>query len=88
MSKKVTRKGSGRTTGSYSFVNITLADLTAKLGADPTTPIVVRRKWAEGLGFTGLVAKPVNNSNDVIPCQKPQGAIVQMVDLEAEDAKL
>ena len=50
MSKKVTRKGSGRTKGSFSFVKLTLAELLAKF-ADKTTPIIVSRKWAEPLGF-------------------------------------
>lgn len=53
------RKGSGRTKGSFSFVKIPLADLMAKF-ADHTTPIVVSRKWAEQVGFTGLVANPAN----------------------------
>lgn len=54
-----TSKGSGRTKGAFSFVNITLADLNAKF-ADQTTPIKVSRIWAEGLGFKNLVTKPAN----------------------------
>ena len=67
---KVTRKGSGRTKGSFSFVKITLADLNAKF-ADATTPIVASRKWAESCGFTGLVANPANATLDSIQGQTP-----------------
>lgn len=49
---KIKRPGSGKTKGSFSFVKITLQDLSAKLA--PSTEIVVRRIWAEGIGFTGL----------------------------------
>ena len=67
---KITRKGSGRTKGSFSFVKITLADLNAKF-ADTTTPVVVGRKWAESCGFTGLVANPANSTLDSIQGQTP-----------------
>jgi len=67
---KVTRKGSGRTKGSFSFVKITLADLNAKF-ADTTTPIVASRKWAESCGFTGLIANPANATLDSIQGQTP-----------------
>lgn len=53
MSKtKITRKGSGRTKGSYSFVTVTLAELNAKFA--PDTKIVIGRKWGEVVGFKGL----------------------------------
>ena len=57
---KVTRKGSGRTKGSFSFVKITVADLTSKF-ADVSTPVVVSRKWAEACGFEGLTSAPAND---------------------------
>jgi hypothetical protein len=67
---KVTRKGSGRTKGSFSFVKITLAELNAKF-ADTSTPVVVGRKWAEGVGFGGLTAAPANQTMDSIQGQTP-----------------
>jgi len=70
MANKVTRKGSGRTKGSFSFVKITLADLNSKF-ADATTPCVVSRKWAESCGFTGLIANPANSTLDSIQGQTP-----------------
>ena len=68
--KIVTRKGSGRTKGSFSFVKITIADLNNKF-ADTTTPVVVSRKWAESCGFQGLIANPANSTLDSIQGQTP-----------------
>ena len=65
-----TRKGSGRTKGSFSFVKIPVADLVAKF-ADHTTPVVVSRKWAEACGFTGLIANPANATLHSIEGQTP-----------------
>ena len=70
MANKVTRKGSGRTKGSFSFVKITIADLNAKF-ADTTTPCVVSRKWAESCGFQGLIANPGNSTLDSIQGRTP-----------------
>jgi hypothetical protein len=67
---KITRKGSGRTKGSFSFVKISVADLIAKF-ADTSTPVVASRKWAESCGFTGLVANPANATMDSIQGQTP-----------------
>lgn len=75
---KVTRKGSGRTKGSFSFVKITLADLNAKF-ADQTTPVVVGRKWAESCGFTGLVANPANATLQSIQGQTPETRVAAVV---------
>lgn len=55
-----TSVGSGRRKGSFSFVNITLADLNAKF-ADQSTPIRVGRVWAETVGFKELIAKAAND---------------------------
>lgn len=80
---KITRKGSGRTKGSFSFVKITLADLKAKF-ADDTTPIVVSRKWAEACSFTNLVANPANTTLDSIQGQTPATHVAATVtDLDA-----
>lgn len=75
---KVTRKGSGRTKGSYSFVRIPLADLVAKF-ADQTTPIVVGRKFAEEVGFKGLVANPANATLNAIAGTNPASAVTAKV---------
>jgi hypothetical protein len=56
---KIRRKGSGRTVGSFSFVNLTLQQLNDKF-ADKTTPIRVSRKFAQEMGFKDLVSKPAN----------------------------
>jgi len=75
---KITRKGSGRTKGSFSFVKITLAALNAKF-ADETTPIMTGRKWAESCGFTGLVANPASSTLDSIQGQTPATRVAAQV---------
>lgn len=82
---KVTRKGSGRTPGSFSFVKITLADLNAKF-ADQSTPIVVGRKFAETAGFTGLVANPAKSMYDSIQGLTPATTVAStVIDLNETD---
>jgi hypothetical protein len=75
---KVTRKGSGRTHGSFSFVKLTIAELRAKF-ADETTPIVVSRKWAETVGFSGLVAKSASKTTDSIQGETPNTKVAAKV---------
>lgn len=75
---KVTRKGSGRTKGSFSFVKITLAELNNKFN-DTSTPVVVSRKWAESCGFQGLVANPANATLDSIQGQTPATHVTAVV---------
>lgn len=58
-STKVTRPGSGRTKGSFSFVKLPLSALTAKF-ADPATEITVGRKFAEAMGFKDLTSAPAS----------------------------
>jgi hypothetical protein len=76
--KNSTRKGSGRTKGSFSFVKIPLIELNAKI-KDSATQVVVRRKWAEAQGFVGLAAQPVDNSQDrvkpVTDTDSPESAV-------------
>jgi hypothetical protein len=79
MSKKIRRKGSGRTKGSYSFVKLSLSDLLSKIGSDQTTPVIVSRKWAEVLGFKGLVCGPAGAINDSIEGQTPATKITAKV---------
>lgn len=67
---KVTRAGSGRTKGSFSFVKIPLKDLVAKF-ADQTTPITVGRKFAQQMGFTNITSAPANEIAGSIVGQTP-----------------
>ena len=90
---KVTRKGSGRTKGSFSFVKIPLSDILAKkLDTDTlkgliakfpslSDPVVVGRKWAEEVGFTGLTANPANQTMDQIQGSTPKSAVTVGVNL-------
>ena len=75
---KVTRKGSGRTVGSFSFVKLTIAELRAKF-ADESTPIVVSRKWAETVGFQGLTAKSASKTTDSIQGETPNTKVAAKV---------
>ena len=70
MTTKITRKGSGRTKGSFSFVKITLAELNNKFN-DPNQTVVIGRKWAEAVGLQGLIANPANTTMDSIQGQTP-----------------
>jgi hypothetical protein len=82
--KKITRKGSGRTKGSFSFVKIPLADLAAKF-ADNTTPVLVSRKWAESVGFQGLTSNPVGALTNSIQGQTPETKVAtKIVNLDDE----
>ena len=80
---KVTRKGSGRTKGSFSFVKVTLAQLQDKF-KDPNQPIVIGRKWAEEVGFSGLSAFPANQTMESIQGQTPKSAVTATVNLLAD----
>jgi hypothetical protein len=74
---------SGRTPGSFSFVKIPLADLCSKF-ADPQTPVIVGRKWAEAVGFTGLVANPAGTTLGSIQGLTPATKVsATVVDLDA-----
>jgi len=78
-----TKKGSGRTKGSFSFVKIPLKDLMAKF-ADPNTQVVVGRKWAEACGFDGLVSNPATTTMASIEGVTP-ATHVNVVVSELED---
>lgn len=75
---KITRKGSGRTKGSFSFVKVPLKDLTGKFN-DATTPILVSRKWAEQVGFVGLTSAPAANVYNSIQGQTPATKVAATV---------
>ena len=51
--KKVRKVGSGRKKGSYSFLQVSLADLNDTL--KDTAVVLVSRKWAEQIGLSGQV---------------------------------
>ncbi len=51
--KKKRKVGSGRKKGSYSFLQVSLADLNDTL--KDTATVLVSRKWAEQIGLTGQV---------------------------------
>ena len=54
MKHKKTRKvGSGRKKGSYSFLQVSLANLNETLKDSAT--VLVSRKWAEQIGLSGQV---------------------------------
>ena len=81
--RKVTRKGSGRTAGSYSFVSIPLSDLLAKFN-DMTTPITVGRKFAEAVGFK-VESAPANEISGKIAGKTAATAItIKVHDLDSE----
>lgn len=85
--KSITRKGSGRTKGSYSFVQIKLADLASKF-ADTNTQITVGRIWATSVGFSGLTTGPATSfvaPTVIQPAAQPETPTVQaqVVDLDA-----
>ena len=53
IAKKVTRKGAGRTKGSFSFVAVTTAQMQLA-NPNPDFKWLLSRKQAEALGMTGL----------------------------------
>ena len=77
---KITRKGSGRTKGSFSFTQVTLEQLTAKF-TDPNQQITVGRKWAAAVGFTGLTSAPANHIANTIVGVTPATAVVATTSL-------
>tara|TARA_R110002110_G_scaffold11785_7_gene56434 strand:- start:6432 stop:6755 length:324 start_codon:yes stop_codon:yes gene_type:complete len=61
---KKRKSGSGRTKGSFSFINVTLRQLTSYV--QPDAVVLVSRKWAENIGLVGepMVAS-TNNHNSI-----------------------
>ena len=75
---KIKRPGSGRTKGSFSFVKVSLQALNDKF-ADKSTSIVVSRKFAETVGFTGLIANPANHTLESIAGAVPDNTVAVKV---------
>lgn len=97
MKKKITRKGSGRTKGSFSFVSIPVTDILAKHVDSQTmsdlvnkfpglsTPVTASRKWAESFGFIGLVAGPAGSVHGKIEGLTPETrSAAKVVDLDQD----
>lgn len=74
----IAQKGSGRTAGAVSYVTITLAELQRKF-ADTSTPITVRRKWAEACGFTNDNVSAANTTGITIPGKDTQTQVAASV---------
>lgn len=74
--KKITRKGAGRTKGSFSFVKIKASDLAARFAAMPDLELLVSRKQMEGFGFNNLVTATVGELKDSIAGQSVETAPV------------
>ena len=74
--KKTRKKGSGRKKGSYSFCNITLAQLNELL--KPNMVVKVSRKWAVDLGVANADVEAVSDKND-------QRVNLKVTDFEEDD---
>jgi hypothetical protein len=87
--KRVRKVGSGRTKGSYSFINVKLADLNKSL---PETSIVmVSRKWAEGLAALGITVKgnPIKATTNIHNAmKKPVSVKIKNLGEEDETAQV
>ena len=63
--KKVTRKGAGRTKGSFSFVKVTL-DQLRRYNSNPDFYWLVSRKQAEMMGMKDLVTDRIGDLKESI----------------------
>jgi hypothetical protein len=70
--------GRGRTKNSFSFTKVTIEDLTNKF-ADKKTHVIISRKWAEAVGFTGLVSQNVGALTESIAGEAPETAAKVLV---------
>jgi len=72
--KKVTRKGAGRTKGSFSFVKIKGKDLLPIITAMPNMELLIYRKQMEGLGIKGLVTGRASELTESVAGQSVETA--------------
>lgn len=72
--KKITRKGAGRTKGSFSFVKVKGKDLLKLIDAMPELEFLIYRKQMESLGFTGLVTGKASELTESIAGQSVETA--------------
>ena len=87
--KKVRKVGSGRTKGSYSFINVKLVDLNKNLPEGSV--IMISRKWAEGLAalgitLTGAPIKATTNAHNSM--KKPVDISIENVSEESAQVAL
>lgn len=86
--KKVRKVGSGRTKGSYSFINVKLTDLTKVM--PEASIIMISRKWAQNLATLGIKIKGtpiVASTNNHNSLKNPVGITIKnMKDGEVEDS--
>ena len=69
--KKVTRKGAGRTKGSFSFVAMTRAQMD-ELNPNPNYQWLCSRKQVEGLGGHNLVTGKVGELKESLAGQSAE----------------
>ena len=75
MKNTKTKSNAGRPIGSYSFVRIPLSELTAKI-ADPSTNVIVSRKFAEVLGIK-TTSVPANQTAQTIEAATAPAVVAQ-----------
>ena len=81
--KKVTRKGAGRTKGSFSFVPVTLGTLNQKFAGLPDLKILVSRKQMEAFGLENLVTGSATDVVSSISGQTEETQVkVNLIDLD------
>ena len=81
--KKVTRKGAGRTKGSFSFVPVTLETLNKKFAGLPDLKLLVSRKQMEAFGLENLVTGAATDLVSSISGQTEQTQVkVNLIDLD------
>jgi hypothetical protein len=87
-SKKVRKIGSGRTKGSYSFINVKLTDLNKAM--PEASIIMISRKWAQNLATLGIKIKGtpiVASTNTHNSLKNPVGITIKnMKDGEVEES--
>ena len=65
--KKITRKGAGRTKGSFSFVAMSMDEVVKNFGSmPPTFKLLLSRKQVEGFGLNNLVTATVGELKESI----------------------
>ena len=72
--KAITRKGAGRTKGSFSFVSLSQAQMQQKI-ADPNFKWLVSRKQAENLGFENLVTSRASELQEAVASQAEESKV-------------
>jgi hypothetical protein len=81
--KKITRKGAGRTKGSFSFSPLTVKQVVEQFGSMPNLKLLISRKQLEAFGLEHLVTGSAVDLTESISGQaeETQGKITK-VDLD------